>query len=135
MVMMRKWLSDSAVFLGILGRPPERRAAPRYDVHIDVWMRRQGLAPVAGSVINISANGAAIRVHGWNVPQPSAWPTRLNHGDELWVVGLLETAVSCWVITVDDGLLRVRFSLNDVMKQQMCDMIAALPRDDAARPH
>ena len=132
---LRKWFVESAAFLGIAGRPPERRAAPRYDVHIDVWLRRRGLAPVAGSVVNISASGAAIRVHGWNVPEPSPWPTRLNHGDEMWVIGLLDTALSCWAIAVNNGLLRVHFSLDDASRHQLCDMILALPRDNPMQSH
>jgi hypothetical protein len=133
--MMRKWLSDSAVFFGIFGRPPERRAAPRYDVRVDVWLRRPGLTPVAGSAINISVGGAAIRVHGWNVPVPSAWPTRLNHGDELTVMGLLDKPVPCWAIAIHEGVLRVHFSLDDTMRHQLSDMISALPHDEPARPH
>jgi hypothetical protein len=117
-------------FFSPFGRRPERRAAPRYDIHIDAWLKRHGLAPAAGTVINLSVSGAAIRVHGWNVPEPSPWPTRLHHGDELWVTGLLDTPLSCWVITVDDGLLRVHFSANEAMRNQLHGIIAALPRGE-----
>jgi hypothetical protein len=136
--MLLEWLRQrQSGFSGLFGpvrNGAERRTAPRYDVHIEVWLRQHGLAPVAGSVINISRSGAAIRVHGWNVPVPSAWPTRLNHGDEVWLTGLLDVPLSCWVIAVEDGVLRVHFSLEEAMRHQLREVISALPHDAPAHP-
>jgi hypothetical protein len=133
-VMTSRWLRHwpLAGLFGSAGHRPDRRGAPRYDVYFEVWLRRTGLAPVAGAVINISESGAAIRVHGWNVPVPSAWPTRLNHGDELWLAGLLGIPLSCWIIGVNDGVLRVHFSLNEAMRYQLREVIDAIPRNATA---
>ena len=135
---LREWLkqrqSSIAGLFGSTGSVPDRRAAPRYDVYIDVWLRQDGLASVAGAVINVSRSGAAIRVHGWNIPVPSAWPTRLNHGDEVWLTGLLDVPLSCWAIAVADGVLRVHFSLDEPMREQLREVIAALPHDGPERP-
>ncbi len=110
---------------GSMGRQDERRGALRHDVQFNVHLRRPGISPVAGSVINISWSGAAIRVHGWNAPTPAAWPTRLSHGDELWITGLLDSPLLCWVVTVDDGVLRVHYTLNEPMRDQLQEKIAA----------
>jgi hypothetical protein len=129
-MMLRKWLHDRNIqplrLLGRRRRQPDRRGAPRYDVQLSVGLRRQGLAPIAGSVINLSRTGAAVRVHGWNVPVPAAWPTRLGHGDELWLTGLLDAPVSCWVISVDEAVVRVRFSLGDSSRAQLDELLHRL---------
>jgi hypothetical protein len=126
---MLKWLRASQS--SPTGAPPAggsgQRQAPRHDAQIEIWLRRRGLAPNAAMVMNISRSGAAIRIHGWNVPVPSPWPTRLKHGDEVWLVGLLSAPISCWVVTVDDGVLRVRFELDDQMREQLHTLIESLP--------
>jgi hypothetical protein len=130
--MMPKWLQKWQT--GLVGpkevpsQGAERRGATRHDVHFEIWLKRRGLVPAAGSLFNLSRTGAAIRIHGWNVPDPSPWPTRLKHGDEIWLTGLFETPVSCWVIAVDAGVLRVHFSLDDDTRDKLHDMIAALPQ-------
>jgi PilZ domain len=133
--MLFKWLRQRQDSL----RPPrhaaERRTTPRYDVNFDVWLKQHDIAPVAGSVINVSRNGAAIRIHGWNVPVPSAWPTRLTNGDEVWVTGLIDTPLFCWVIAVDDGVLRVRFAPDETMREQLREMIATIQHHDLAPRH
>lgn len=105
---------------------PERRGAPRHQVLFEVWLRRRGLAPAAGSVFSLSRTGAAVRIHGWNIPVPSPWPTRLLHGDEIWLTGLVEVPLFCWVIAVDEGVLRVHFSLDEEARDQLRDLIAGL---------
>jgi hypothetical protein len=135
--MMPKWLqkwqfgpvgSKSAPVQGA-----DRRRAPRHDVDFQVWLKRRGLAPAAGSLFNLSRTGAAIRIHGWNIPVPSPWPIRLNHGDEIWLTGLFDSPASCWVIAVNDGVLRVHFSLDEDTRDKLQGMIAALPQHDFAR--
>ncbi len=135
--MMPKWLQWLQAGPPATPAParqgPERRAAPRHDVHFEVWLRRRGLPPAAGSVFSLSRTGAAIRVHGWNVPVPSPWPTRLVHGDEIWLTGLFDLPLSCWVIAVEEGVLRVHFSLDEVTRERLREMVDALPRRDLAR--
>jgi hypothetical protein len=131
---LQKWQAGLPGFKAPVSQGPERRGAPRHDVHFEVWLRRRGLVPAAASIFSISRTGAAIRIHGWNVPVPSPWPTRLNHGDEIWLTGLFDTPVSCWVIAVDEGVLRVHFSMDEDTRDQLREMITALPQHDFARP-
>jgi hypothetical protein len=135
---MLKWLHKLQTGLagskGSESQGADRRRAPRHDVHFEVWLKRRGLVPAAGSVFSLSRTGAAIRIHGWNVPVPSPWPTRLIHGDEIWLTGLFDTPASCWVIAVDDGVLRVHFSLDDDTREKLHEMIAALPQQEFAPP-
>ena len=135
--MMAKWLQKwQGAITGVqapANQGPDRRGASRHDVRIEVWLKRRGLVPAAGSIFNLSRTGAAIRIHGWNVPVPSPWPTRLVHGDEIWLTGLFGTPLSCWVIAVNEGVLRVHFSLDDATRDKLHQMIAALPQNDLAR--
>jgi hypothetical protein len=137
--MLLSWFRKRQVapagFFGTISEAAERRGAVRHDVQFDVLLRRDGIAPVMGAVINISRSGAAIRIHGWNPPVPAAWPTRLNHGDEVWLVGLFDLPLFCWVIAVDENVLRVHFSLDDRMRRQLGEMIAALPDRDTESRH
>jgi hypothetical protein len=58
----------------------------------------------------------------------------LNHGDEIWLTGLFDTPASCWVIGVNEGVLRLHFSLDDDTREKLHEMIAALPQQEFARP-
>ena len=131
---LQKWQTGLSGLKGSSSQGAERRGAPRHDVHFEVWLRRRGLVPAAGSVFSLSRTGAAIRIHGWNVPVPSPWPTRLNHGDEIWLTGLFDIPASCWVIAVNEGVLRVHFSLDEDTRDKLRDMIAALPQREFAPP-
>ena len=79
-------------------------------------------------VFNISRSGAAIRFHGIHAPLPGPWPARLKHGDEIWISGLLEVAVPCWVVDVREGVLRVHFSLDPAMLRELRAKITTLIR-------
>jgi hypothetical protein len=100
-------------------RQSDRRGAPRHEVDYAVWIKRRGLVPVAGTMINISRSGAAIRVHGWHVPVPGPWPIRLNHGDEVWLTDLLDQPLSCWVIAIEEGVMRVHFTLDEATRHEL----------------
>ena len=104
----------------------ERRLSERYETTLPVSLRRPDMPPFAGSLINISLSGAAITLHGWNVPVPAPWPTRLNHGDEIALTGLLEMPVDAWVVGREEAVLRVRFLIDDPVREKLAAMIAAL---------
>ena len=130
--MLPKWLRDglpgSAGSSDTGGDPRDRRAAPRFDVDQAVSLIRPGFLPAAGLVFNISRSGAAIRIHGIQAPVPAPWPARLKHGDEISLLGLLTNPVSCWVVGVEDGVLRVHFSLDAANRRQLGAKIATLSR-------
>ena len=130
---LRHRLAGPAVASGAAISSRDRRSAPRHDVEQAVVLSRSGLAPVAGLLVNISRSGAAIRIHGLHVPVPGPWPTRLRNGDEIWLSGLLDDPISCWVVAVGDGLLRVHFSLDETMQLQMRQKIPVLSRHDPSR--
>jgi hypothetical protein len=106
----------------------DRRRAARHDLDLAVTLSRAGIAPVAALMVNISRSGAAIRIHGLHVPVPGPWPTRLRNGDEIWVSGLLDEPVSCWVVAVSDGVLRVHFQLDEPMRLQLREKLPILAR-------
>jgi hypothetical protein len=104
----------------------DRRGAQRFDAHQSVSIRRTGLPSVSGSLVNISVTGAAILIPGWSLAAHETWLTRLAHGDEIWLAGLLDPPVSCWVIAVDEGVLRVRFLRDDRLREKLRMLIAGM---------
>jgi hypothetical protein len=52
----------------------------------------------------------------------------LKNGDEIWLSGLLDKPVSCWVVAVNDGMLRVHFLLDEAMRIQMREKLPLLSR-------
>ena len=103
-----------------------RRGSERIETTIPVSLRKLEMPPFAGSLINISMTGAAISLHGWNVPVPVPWPTELLHGDELALTGLLIVPLNAWVVSVDEGVMRVRFLLDSTVRAQLHQMITNL---------
>jgi hypothetical protein len=97
----------------------ERRGARRHDVDLEVTLSGRGRISMPALLFNISRSGAAIRIHGVHVPVPEPWPVRLKHGDELWVLGVLDDPIFCWVVAVDSGILRVHFSLEEDMQLEL----------------
>jgi len=87
---------------------PDRREDERYEAYHPISVSLPGPPPaVAGTVINMSLSGAAVRIPGWAARAPAAWLARLDRGDELRLDGLLDIPVSCWVIKADAGVLRL----------------------------
>jgi hypothetical protein len=82
--------------------------------------------PVAALMVNVSMSGAAIRVFGWDAPEPEEWPIQPKHGEELEISGLLDVSLSCWVVALDDGVLRVRFLLDETLRPLLRDKIDGL---------
>jgi hypothetical protein len=106
---------------------PDRRGEERYEAYHPVSVSLPGpLPPVAGTVINLSLSGAAVRIPGWAARAPAEWLTRLDRGDELRLAGLVEVSVSCLVIAVDGGVLRVRFSGDEAMRGRLREVIDSL---------
>jgi hypothetical protein len=127
--ILPKWLRPGLAGSVVSARNPrDRRIAPRFDVDQAVSLSRPGFVPAPGLVFNISQSGAAIRIHGIQAPVPAPWPVRLNNGDEISMSGVLDVPVSCWVVAVVGGVLRVHFLLDERMQRQMRVKIAALSR-------
>ena len=104
----------------------DRRAARRYDENRPVTIVRDLCLPAQSFIVNISLTGAAIRVYsGWYVPEMVGWVTKLKSGDDIWLSDLLTEPVFCWVVALDDGVLRVRFSLTEAARSQLRQLIAA----------
>ena len=104
----------------------DARDAERHDAYIPVSIGPRGRPQAAGLVINLSPGGAAIRVHGWNAGTQVGWLTGLNQGDEMRLAGLLHAPMSCWVVVVDEGLIRVHFSPDEAQQNQLCEAIERL---------
>lgn len=117
----------------VVSDPPERRTEERYEAYHPVSITPAGLNPsgrpaslVGGTVINISLGGAAVHIPGWGAEAPAEWLNRLDRGDELRLDGLVDAPVSCWVVTVDAGVLRVRFSPDYALRCQLRELIDSL---------
>jgi hypothetical protein len=67
-----------------------------------------GDTTIAGTMINVSLTGAAIRIAG-----SARWLSRLNHGDEMLLAGLFDRGLLCWLVTLDDGVMRIHFPRSD----------------------
>ena len=82
----------------------EERNARRYAVSLPVHIGPLDDTAIAGTMINVSLTGAAIRIEG-----SARWLSRLDHGDEMSLAGLLDRGLLCWVVTFDEDVLRVHF--------------------------
>jgi hypothetical protein len=120
-----------SAFLGRLLKRPvwsevtnthERRSDERQSAFIPVLIGLRGQPPLAGSVINISLNGAAIRINEWN----AAWLISLDQSDEMWLAGLLEVPVICWVVIVEKDVIRVHFAWDHEFRNQLQELIGKL---------
>lgn len=100
----------------------DQRGAERFDVRHPVSVGRYGDLAVAGTVINLSISGAAIRIE----EADAAWLARLDQGDDLWLAGLLEHPMSCWVVVVDDHVLRVHFARDAALRHQIREVTGRL---------
>jgi hypothetical protein len=103
----------------------DRRTARRYDENRPVTIVRDLCLHAQSFIVNISLTGAAIRVYsGWYVPETVDWVTKLKSGDDIWLSDLLTEPVFCWVVALEDGVLRVRFSLTEAARSQLRQLIA-----------
>jgi hypothetical protein len=103
----------------------DRRAARRYDKNRPVTIVRDLCLSAQSFIVNISLTGAAIRVYsGWYIPETVDWVTKLKSGDDIWLSDLLPEPVFCWVVALDDGVVRVRFSLTEAARSQLRQLIA-----------
>ena len=124
--LLRRWRHQSEPW-----KPgaPERRADKRYEVYLPVSIAPLGTQPIAGTIVNLSVRGAAIRLHQPHQPRRGprvSWLDLLNQGDELWLGALLEVPIACWVVVIDDGVLRVHFAPDDEMRGKLRGVIERL---------
>ena len=59
-------------------------------------------------------------------PETAPWLTRLKHGDEIALTGLLDVPLPAWVVAVDDAVLRVRFLMDETVRGKLHEMITRL---------
>lgn len=101
--------------------------AERFNVCHPVFFGLRGEAPLAGQVVNLSVNGAAIHVQEWNWNTSlDRWMARLDQGDELLLVGLLNVPISCWVVVSDGDILRVHFASDSALRQRLHETIGGI---------
>jgi hypothetical protein len=87
----------------------DARASPRYAITQAIRFTRKGHAPAPALLVNLSEGGALARIKV-RAPEEAIvppWPLRLSHGDELWMVDLIELPLPCWLIETGVGLIRV----------------------------
>ena len=113
----------------VLPLTQERRAAPRYSIERDVWVRHRGHLPAAATLINISKSGAAVRLRRVAIAIGMSWAFCLRSGDEVHLSGLIDDPVACWVVAEDDDVLRVRFLLDNATRVAVNSLVARLSGD------
>jgi hypothetical protein len=101
----------------------EQRGAPRQNLERDVLIRRRGDLPVPGQLMNVSETGAAVRIRPPAQPATGVWPFYLSNGDEVWLTGLIDDPVTCWVIAVDHDVLRLRFAHDSAIRPHIRALI------------
>jgi PilZ domain len=106
----------------------DRRVDARHAAGIDVLIEGRDGQSFPGTVINISLGGAAISVHVRSDGGIAEWLGRLDQNEELWLTGLIDTDVRCWVVVVDGHVLRVHFTDDDRFRDRLSDVIDRLPR-------
>jgi hypothetical protein len=99
------------------------RATSRFDADIPVLIGPGGRSPAAGTVVNISLQGAAVRIH-----DAVEWLAHLDQGDELRMTGLLSAPLPCWVVVVDGDLLRIHFAMDAAQRSRLFELIGSLVR-------
>jgi hypothetical protein len=122
-------LGNALAALGIArGAPPSAdeaytRATARFDAEVPVLIGPDDTPPAAGVVVNISLQGAAVRIR-----DAVKWLAHLDQGDELRMTGLLRASVPCWVVVVDGDLLRVHFAMDAAQRNRLFELIGSLVR-------
>ena len=108
-------------------RPADYRRAKHRPVTDEAYhpvkVSKGPYSAVDGTVINISLGGAAVLITGWRAKPPVVWLTCLEPGDELRLGEMLDDLVTCQVVKVDAGVIRVRFARNDTLRGQLREMI------------
>ena len=108
----------------------DERASPRYAITKPIRFTRKGHAPAPASLVNLSEAGALARIKAPVRPSEDAmippWPLRLNSGDELWLVDLIELPLPCWVIETELGLIRVHIYHDRRTREPLQTLIANL---------
>jgi len=82
------------------------------------------LPSIAGSLVNISISGCAVRVQ-MTAAGKRSWPLHRSNGDEISLFGLLRQPVACWVVAVDNDIMRLRFLLDNGARDHLERAIAA----------
>jgi hypothetical protein len=85
-----------------------RRDGERLLVNQTIWFRRRGALPARGLLLNISERGAVAQADPSGSPDHATWPQHLCHGDELWLSDVIGDPLPCWVVAVEQGLIRLR---------------------------
>jgi hypothetical protein len=111
----------------------DRRANERFRLYQPVSVGPPRTPPVAGTVVDLSIGGAAIRIEGTR----PAWLTGLNQDTEISLGGLLAVPISCQTVAWDRGVLRVRFTLDDTLRHELREVWGMAPQkvspDDVTR--
>ena len=80
---------------------------------------------MTGVVVNLSLLGAAIRV-GKGETNQVPWMTSLEQGEEMRLTGLLDEPLPCWLVVIDDDVLRVHFSSEPASRRRLLALIEIL---------
>jgi hypothetical protein len=106
----------------------ERRTELRFPIRRNVWVRHTGRLPAAGMLINVSRTGAAIQLRHTTNAMVAAWVFHLKNGEEVHLSGLLDEPVACWIVAIDDDLLRVRFLADAATRAQLDSLLTQISR-------
>ncbi|CAH2602205.1 conserved protein of unknown function [Rhodovastum atsumiense] len=86
----------------------ERRSAERYTFTRTVWLRRRDEVPDRATMKNVSRTGAAVQFRR-GTGAADTWLAHLAQGDEVTLCNLVDQPVECWVVAVEDDILRLHF--------------------------
>jgi hypothetical protein len=87
-----------------------RHDGERVSVNRTIWLHRRGALPAPGLLLNISEQGALAQADLSASPDRVTWPRHLRHGDELWLSDVVGDPLPCWVVAVEQDLIRLRLT-------------------------
>src|SRR5689334_13474652 len=82
----------------------------RVSVNRTIWFRRRGALPARALLLSISEQGALAQADLSDSSDRATWPLHLRHGDELWLSDVIGDPLPCWVVAVEQGLIRLRLT-------------------------
>jgi hypothetical protein len=106
----------------------ERRTELRFPIRRNVWLRHSGRLPAGGTLINVSRTGAAIQLRHTANAMVAAWAFHLKNGEEVYLSGLLDDPVACWIVALDNDLLRVRFLADAATRVRLDGLLTQISR-------
>jgi hypothetical protein len=104
-----------------------RTCTATYELDTVVWLRKPGSPPARASMVNLSQFKATVSIHG---TRGTNWLSELSNGDDIFLHGLVEEDLECWVVEPGQGTLRLRLYGPHAAEHGLTHLLARLAAEN-----